>query len=87
VLVDPASARRFADEWAAAWNSHDLERILDHYTDDVIFASPKIVQLMGDPAGEVRGKDALRAYWGKAFSTCLTCTSASRTSGSRWTPW
>lgn len=61
MLVDPAFARRFADKWAAAWNSHDLERILDHYTDDVIFASPKIVRLMGDPAGEVHGKDALRA--------------------------
>ncbi len=67
MLVDPAFARRFADEWAAAWNSHDVERILDHYTADVIFASPKIVQLMGDPAGEVHGKDALRAYWGKGL--------------------
>ena len=67
MLVDSAFARRFADEWAAAWNSHDLERILDHYTDDVVFASPKIVQLMGDPAGEVRGKDALRGYWGKGL--------------------
>ena len=25
---------RFAAEWIAAWNSHDLERILAHYTDD-----------------------------------------------------
>ena len=27
-------ARRFAEEWIAAWNAHDLERILAHYTDD-----------------------------------------------------
>lgn len=67
MLVDFAFAQWFADEWAAAWNSHDLERILEHYTDDVVFASPKIVQLMGEPSGEVRGKDALRAYWSKGL--------------------
>lgn len=65
--MDLASGQRFADEWAAGWNSHDLERILEHYTDDVVFASPRIVQLMGDPDGEVRGKDALRAYWARGL--------------------
>lgn len=25
----------FAHEWIAAWNAHDLERILAHYADDV----------------------------------------------------
>jgi ketosteroid isomerase-like protein len=61
--VDHAFAARFAAAWAEDWNSHDLERILAHYTDDVVFASPRIVQWLGDPAGEVRGKEALRAYW------------------------
>jgi ketosteroid isomerase-like protein len=65
--VDLAFAQRFAEEWAAAWNSHDLERILEHYRDDVVFSSPKIVQIMGDPKGVVRGKDALREYWGKGL--------------------
>jgi ketosteroid isomerase-like protein len=65
--MDLAFARRFADEWAAAWNSHDLERILVHYADDVVFVSPKIVQLVGDPSGVVRGKDALRAYWARGL--------------------
>jgi ketosteroid isomerase-like protein len=65
--MDLAFAQRFAEEWAAAWNSHDLERILAHYTDDVVFASPMIVQLLDDPSGEVRGKDALRAYWAKGL--------------------
>jgi ketosteroid isomerase-like protein len=65
--VDLAFAQRFAEEWAADWNSHDLERILEHYSDDVVFTSPKIVQFMGDPKGVVAGRDALRAYWGKAL--------------------
>ncbi len=61
--MDLAFAQRFADEWAAAWNSHDLDRILAHYTDDVVFASPRIVDLLGDPSGRVHGKQALRDYW------------------------
>ncbi|WP_405411782.1 nuclear transport factor 2 family protein [Streptomyces decoyicus] len=65
--MDLAFAERFAGEWVAAWNSHDLERVLAHYTDDVVFASPRIVQLMGGSSGEVRGKDALRAYWAEGL--------------------
>ncbi|MFB7668671.1 nuclear transport factor 2 family protein [Kitasatospora sp. NPDC056138] len=65
--MDLAFAQHFTEEWAAAWNSHDLERVLAHYTEDVVFASPRILQLLGDPSGEARGKDALRAYWSKAL--------------------
>lgn len=49
------------------WNSHDVERILAHYTDDVEFWSPHIISRLGDPSGVVRGKDALRAYWGSGL--------------------
>ncbi|MFD9691900.1 nuclear transport factor 2 family protein [Kitasatospora sp. NPDC059146] len=65
--MDHAFATRFAQDWAAAWNSHDLERILAHFTEDVVFASPRIVELIGDPSGEVRGKEALRVYWRKGL--------------------
>lgn len=65
--MDLDAAERFAAEWAAAWNSHDLERILAHYTEDVEFASPKIVELLGEPSGVARGKEALRAYWRKGL--------------------
>lgn len=55
----------FAVEWEAAWNSHDLDRILAHYAEDVIFRSQKAMRLVGQ--GELRGKPALRAYWSKAL--------------------
>jgi ketosteroid isomerase-like protein len=61
-------AVRFAEEWVAAWNSHDLERILSHYTDDFEMASPIIVQLMGEPSGTLKGKQAVREYWAKALA-------------------
>lgn len=62
VSVDPEA---FAIEWQDAWNTHDLPRILSHYTDDVIFRSCKAKAVVG--AGEVHGKDALRDYWSTAL--------------------
>jgi ketosteroid isomerase-like protein len=53
----------FAAEWCAAWNAHDLERVLAHFHDDVIFTSPIAVSLLPETGGVVRGKEALRAYW------------------------
>ena len=28
-------AHRIADEWIAAWNAHDLDQIMAHYTEDM----------------------------------------------------
>jgi ketosteroid isomerase-like protein len=55
-------ARRFADDWINAWNSHDPERILSHYTDDIILVSP-VAKKMLNGDGTVRGKAALRDYF------------------------
>lgn len=52
---------QFAADWIAAWNSRDLEDILSHYADDVVFFSPYAKRLTGQ--GRVEGKAALRAYW------------------------
>lgn len=61
--LDPRTARAFADEWLAAWNDHDLERVLRHFADHVVFTSPLAAQLVVGSAGVVRGKAALRDYW------------------------
>jgi ketosteroid isomerase-like protein len=60
-------AERFADEWIAAWNAHDLERVLSHYDDDFEMASPRIVDIAGEPSGVLRGKENIRSYWAKAL--------------------
>jgi hypothetical protein len=61
--MDTEFALKFTEEWEAAWNAHDVDRLLAHYTDDVVFQSPYVLHRFKDPAGEVRGKEALRAYW------------------------
>jgi len=67
-MIDRAWAERFADEWIAAWNSFDLNTILSHYADDVVFHSPRIAVVMGEQVASVAGKDALARYWTKALS-------------------
>jgi hypothetical protein len=62
-----ADAQRFALEWVESWNSHDLERILSHYSEDVEVTSPLIETLLGPGRFSVRGKKALRDCWGPAL--------------------
>ena len=60
--MDSKFAAGFAAEWIAAWNAHDLQRVLSHYTDDFEMTSPKIVQIAGEPSGRLVGKAAVGAY-------------------------
>lgn len=62
-MFDADWARKFAVEWIAAWNAHDLERILSHYTEDFEMRSPLIVERWGVSSGVLRGKEAIRPYW------------------------
>ena len=62
-MIEESWAKEFAEEWIAAWNSHDLERIFSHYTDDFEMSSPFIVQRMKVPSGTLEGKENIRPYW------------------------
>lgn len=58
-----SEVQSFATHWLEAWNTRDLEAILEHFTDDVVFTSPLAQRILEGSNGIVRGKDALRAYW------------------------
>ena len=53
----------FSRAWLAAVNAHDLEAVMDHFHDDVVFTSPVAARALPGSGGVVRGKQALRAYW------------------------
>lgn len=53
----------FARDWIDAWNAHDLDAVLAHYSDDFEFSSPFIREFAGEPSGKLTGKDAVRTYW------------------------
>ncbi len=55
--------RTFADQWIKAWNARDVEAVLAHYADDVVFTSPTAVRVVPESGGTIGGKEALRSYW------------------------
>lgn len=59
----------FADEWIAAWNSHDLDRVLAHYDPNLRFSSPFLAKFIPATGGWLQGRDAVGAYWAKALAT------------------
>ena len=56
-------ADRFVGSWVQAWNAHDLDLVLGHFSDEVLFTSPVAAQLLAGSDGVIRGKRALRKYW------------------------
>ena len=65
-------AWEFAKDWVDSWNCHDIDRILEHYTDDFEMNSPVIVLRMKIPSGSLSGKEAIREYWSKALEAYST---------------
>ena len=66
-MIEKDFAEEFARDWIESWNSHDLDRILSHYSDQFEMFSPKIIQIAGEPSGTLMGKDAVGNYWAKAL--------------------
>lgn len=58
----------FAQDWVDAWNRHDVEAVLAHFHEDVVFTSPVAAQVVPESGGVIRGKAALRDYWVTALA-------------------
>ncbi len=69
-MMDPTA---FSAAWVRDWNAHDLDAIVAHYAEDVVFRSPKVARYTGGKTDTLVGKGALRAYFarGLAFRTEL----------------
>jgi ketosteroid isomerase-like protein len=67
-VIDRDFAMAFAADWVAAWNSGDLQRVFSHYADDFEMRSPLIVERGFSPTGVLRGKEAIRPYWGAGIA-------------------
>jgi len=66
--MDRSWAESFADQWIRAWNAHDVEAVLSHFADNVVFTSPVAARVVPETGGVVEGKEALRAYWSLALA-------------------
>jgi steroid delta-isomerase-like uncharacterized protein len=66
--VNEIEVRQFAAAWVKAWNEHDVEAVLAHFAEDVVFTSPVAARVVPETGGVVRGKAAVRAYWNRALT-------------------
>ncbi|WP_418502630.1 nuclear transport factor 2 family protein [Flagellimonas sp.] len=57
----------FTQKWLKAWNDHNLNEIMEHYSEDIDFVSPIIQQMGIDPKGRISDKGKLRAYFSQAL--------------------
>lgn len=67
-MIDHDWAMQFAQEWIAAFNSHDIERVFALCADDITVTSPYIRQRMDVESGVLKGKERVRPYWEKSLS-------------------
>jgi hypothetical protein len=76
-LVDKRAADELGRHWEDGWNKADLSTIMAPFARDVIFSSPFVSRMTGDPAKTtIEGFDALRSYVSDALG---------RSSGVRYT--
>jgi ketosteroid isomerase-like protein len=62
-MLDDATTQALVRHWEEGWNGGDIETIMAPFARDVVFSSPGISMLTGDPAKTtIEGRDALRAY-------------------------
>jgi len=61
-------AKKFAKEWIDSWNSHNLEDIMKHYSEDIEITTPMLKLAAGIESGSLQGKEQVRAYWDKALT-------------------
>ena len=58
-------AEKFANDWIASWNDHDLNRVMAHYNDDVEYFRMFVAKLTNDSSGRIKGK--VREYLSKGL--------------------
>ena len=59
----------FSEKWFAAWNSRDIDRIMELYINTVDFMSPKIRKIFNKPSGRITNKEELRNYFMLALTS------------------
>lgn len=57
-------AKEHVEKWINAWNNHELETLLEMYSDEVQFSSPKIKIIFPDrKSSKLGNKKELEEYW------------------------
>jgi len=63
VSKDGKDAMALASAWIESWNRHDLDGIMAHYAEDVVFEANTVVRRWGRPDGRLSGAVELREHF------------------------
>ena len=55
--------KEFSTRFLEDWNSHDIDRIMAHYSEDFTITSPIIQSKLGIDDGTIKGKANVRTWW------------------------
>lgn len=67
-LIDVDTVEAMRRHWEDGWNQNDVDLICEPFADDVVFSSPFVPRIVGDPdVWEIRGIDAVRQYVTDSF--------------------
>ena len=62
-MLDDDTVRRLERHWDDGWNKCDVDIIMEPFAEDVVFSSPFVTTLTGDPEkSTIEGHEALRSY-------------------------
>lgn len=61
--MERTRAEDFAPQWVKGWNDHDIEAIMSHFSEDVVWTSPVADALVPGSAGHIKRRTALRGYY------------------------
>jgi ketosteroid isomerase-like protein len=70
--MTPEKNLSIAHLWFAAFNAHDLDKLLSLYDDEAQHFSPKLKIRHPETNGLVTGKEALKTWWQEAFESLPT---------------
>jgi hypothetical protein len=65
--MNNADIKTLALDWMDAWNKRDIDRVMNHYTDDIVFYSLTVIKRWDMPDGKIQGREKLRAHFLKSF--------------------
>lgn len=56
-----------ATAWINAWNNRDINAIMNHYAEEVVFYAPTVIKRWNIADGKLCGKEQLRKHFLKGF--------------------
>ncbi len=62
-MIERTRATAIGSEWLAAWNAHRPDRVVAHFADDVVVASPLAERVRPGSGGVLRGKAEVLEYY------------------------